>query len=273
MRFGAWSFSRMARRSKENPDGLKLFDSHCHLSDAQFSADLALVLKQAQGAGVRWLMTVSQSVPDSKQVVALSRNREGVYCAVGVHPHEADQFRSWDGQALKDMCIEPKVKAIGEIGLDFFRGISSRGNQETAFHAQVELARMLDMPMIIHIRDAASRARSIVDEHGYYSGVLHCFSADKKLAEWAAEKGLFVSFSGNITYGEEHLGETVKSIPRDRLMVETDAPFLAPAPKRGQRNEPALIRLTVEKLAQILGITAVEAADLTSENALRCFRI
>jgi TatD DNase family protein len=263
----------MARHSKDNPDGLKLFDSHCHLTDGQFAADLANVLKTAHSAGVRWLMTVSQSVPDSKQVVALSRNREGVYCAVGVHPHESDQFRSWDVQALKDMCIEPKVKAIGEIGLDFFRGISSRGNQETAFHAQIELARMLDMPMIIHIRDAASRARSIVDEHGHYSGVLHCFSADRKLADWAAEKGLFISFSGNITYGEEHLVEIVKAIPRDRLMVETDAPFLAPLPNRGQRNEPAMIRVTVEKLAHILGITAVEAADLTRENALRCFRI
>ena len=263
----------MSRRSKENPEGLKIFDSHCHLTDAQFSADLGEVLKQAHSAGVRWLMTVSQSVPDSKQVVALSRNREGVYCAVGVHPHESDQFRSWDVQALKDMCIEPKVKAIGEIGLDFFRGISSRGNQETAFHAQVELARMLDLPMIIHIRDAASRARSIIDEHGYFSGVLHCFSADRKLADWAVEKGLFISFSGNITYGEERLGEIAKAIPRDRLMVETDAPYLAPLPSRGQRNEPAMIRLTLEKLAQMLGITSVEAADLTRENALRCFRI
>ncbi len=263
----------MSRRSKENPDGLKLFDSHCHLTDAQFSADLALVLKQAHSAGVRWIMTVSQSVPDGRQAVALSRNREGVYCAVGVHPHESDQFRSWDVQALKDMCIEPKVKAIGEIGLDFFRGISSRGNQETAFHAQVELARMLDLPMIIHIRDAANRARAVIDEHGYYSGVLHCFSADKKLAEWASEKSLYVSFSGNITYGEERLGEIIKMIPRDRLMVETDAPYLTPVPDRGQRNEPAKIRLTVEKLAQTLGITPVEAADLTRENALRCFRI
>ncbi|MBM3330838.1 TatD family deoxyribonuclease [candidate division WOR-3 bacterium] len=263
----------MSRRSKENPEGLKMFDSHCHLTDAQFGADLAMVLKRAHSAGVRYMMTASQSVPDSRQVVALSRHREGVYCAVGVHPHDSDQFRSWDVQALKDMCIESKVKAIGEIGLDFFRGISSRGNQETAFHAQVELARMLAMPMIIHIRDAASRARSIVDEHGYYAGVLHCFSADKKLAEWAAEKGLFVSFSGNITYGEERLEDIVRAIPRDLLMVETDAPFLAPAPSRGQRNEPAMIRLTVEKLAQLVGITPVEAADLTRENALRCFRI
>jgi TatD DNase family protein len=263
----------MARRSKENPEGLRLFDSHCHLTDGQFAADLAIVLKQAHAAGVREMMTVSQSVPDSRQAVAMSRNREGVYCAVGVHPHESDQFRSIDVQALKDMCIESKVKAIGEIGLDFFRGISSRGNQETAFHAQIELARMLDMPMIIHIRDAAGRARSMIEEHGHYSGVLHCFSADKKLADWAIEKGLFISFSGNITYGEEHVEAIVKAIPRERLMVETDAPYLAPAPNRGQRNEPAMIRLTVERLAKMVGITVAEAADLTRENALRCFRI
>src|SRR5512138_2450498 len=108
----------MSRRSKENPEGLRIFDSHCQLTDGQFFSDLAIVLKRAHSAGVRWLMSVSQSVPDSRQVVAVSRNREGVYCAVGVHPHEADQFRSWDVQALKDMCIEHKVKAVGEIGLD-----------------------------------------------------------------------------------------------------------------------------------------------------------
>jgi TatD DNase family protein len=263
----------MSRRSKENPEGLKIFDSHCHLTDAQFAADLPAVIKHAHSSGVRWIMVPSQSVPDSKQAVALCRSREGLYVAVGVHPHEADQFRTWDVQALKDMCIEPKVKAIGEIGLDFFRGISSRGNQETAFHAQVELARMLDLPMVVHIRDAAGRARGIIDEHGYYSGVLHCFSSDKKLADWAAEKGLYVSFAGSITYGEERQEEIVKTIPRNRLMVETDAPYLSPVPSRGQRNEPAMIRRTVEKLAQLLGITPVEVADLTRENALRCFRI
>jgi TatD DNase family protein len=263
----------MPRRTKENPEGLKIFDSHCHLTDVQFSIDLAAVLKRAHSAGVRWVMTASQSVPDSRQAVALCRNREELYCAIGVHPHEADQFRSSDVQALKDMCIESKVKAIGEIGLDFFRGISSRGNQETAFHAQVELAGMLDMPMVIHVRDAAGRARGIIDEHGYYSGVMHCFSADKKLAEWAIEKGLFISFSGNITYGEDRLDEIAKAIPRSRLMVETDAPYLAPVPNRGQRNEPAMIRLTLDRLAQVLGIGPVEAADLTRENALRCFRI
>jgi TatD DNase family protein len=231
------------------------------------------VLKRAHSAGVRMMLAASQSVPDSKQNIALCRGREGLYCAVGVHPHEADHFRSVDIQALKDMCIESEVKAIGEIGLDFFRGISSRGNQETAFTAQIELARMMDLPMVIHVRDAANRARAIVDEHGHFSGVLHCFSGDKKLAAWAVEKGFYISFSGNVTYGEDRLGEVAKSVPRDRLMVETDCPYLAPVPHRGERNEPAYVRHTVARLATLLDLAPVEVAQFTRENALRCFRI
>jgi TatD DNase family protein len=212
-------------------------------------------------------------VPDSKQAVALSRQRPGVYCSIGVHPHEADRFRSMDIQTLKDMCIEPKIKAIGEIGLDFFRGISSRANQETAFHAQIELARMIDMPMIIHVRDAAGRARAIIDEHGFYSGVLHCFTGDKKMADWAVEKGLYISFAGNVTYGEARLLEVVRTLPQDRLMVETDAPYLAPVPERGKRCEPAHVRLTIQALARVMGMDEKSVAQLTSDNARRCFRI
>ncbi|MBM3315295.1 radical SAM protein, partial [candidate division WOR-3 bacterium] len=144
----------MARRSEANPYGVELFDSHAHLTDAQFAGDLAAVLKRAHSAGVREVMTVSQSVPDSRQAAALAGHHEGVYCAVGIHPHEADSFRTADVHTLKDLCIEPRVKAIGEIGLDFFRAISSRFNQETAFRGLVGLARLLRLPMVVHARDA-----------------------------------------------------------------------------------------------------------------------
>lgn len=263
----------MARRSRANPDGVFIFDSHCHLTDSQFAGDLSLVVRRAWSAGVKLMMTASQSVPDSRQAVEIARQYGHVYCAVGVHPHEADGFRSVDIQQLKDMCIETKVRAVGETGLDFFRGISSRANQETAFHAQIDMARMLDMPMIVHARDAAIRVRAILDEHGYYNGVLHCFSSDRKLADWAIEKRLYVSFSGNITYGDEKLAGIVRKIPADRLMVETDAPYLAPVPQRGGRNEPAFVRLTLEALARILdtGLPAVAAS--TCENARRLFHI
>jgi len=262
-----------ARRSKSNPEGLNLFDSHCHLTDAQFHDDLKLVLKEAFRTGVREIMAVSQNVPDAKEVVELARKNDGVYCSIGVHPHEADGFRSMDVTALRELCIEPSIKAVGEIGLDFFRGISSRPNQEVAFEVQVDMARSMELPMVLHVRDAAGRARAILDDHGYHCGVLHCFTGDRKMAEWAVERGYFVSFAGNLTYGDERLADVCRTIPRDRLMVETDAPYLSPEPERGRRNEPTFVRHTVRKMAELLGLTVREVGDLTRENARRCFRI
>ncbi|MEO0077376.1 MAG: TatD family hydrolase [candidate division WOR-3 bacterium] len=264
----------MSRRSSTNPEGLAMFDSHCHLTDSQYAEDLPAVLKRAKQAGVRILMTAGLSVPDSSQSVTLASTTADLYCAVGIHPHEADQFRSSDVQSLKNLCIEPCVKAVGEIGLDFFRGYSSRANQETAFRAQIEMARMLDMPMIIHIREATTRARQILEEHGYCCGVLHCFSGDRRLADWAVEKGFFISFAGNITY-DTALPEVARAIPLDRLMVETDSPYQVPVPERGKtrRCEPSLIRLTVSFLARTLGLSEHEVARATLNNACRCFRI
>lgn len=261
-----------ARRSEHNPDGLNLFDSHCHLTDNQFAGDLKAVLRRAFVAGVREMLVASQSVPDSQEVIRLCQRHEGCFCCIGVHPHEADRFRSVDITTLKELCIEPSIRAIGEIGLDFFRNISTRPNQEVAFEVQVELARAMDLPMVLHVRDAANRVRAILEEHGYHAGVVHCFSGDAKMAEWAVEHGYFISFAGNVTY-EGRLGEVARQVPRDRLMVETDAPYLAPEPERGRRNEPALIVNTVRHLAGILGLTPRETAELTRDNARRCFRI
>lgn len=265
----------MPRRSAANPDGLVIFDSHCHLTSNQFNDDLAAVLQRAARAGVKEMLTVSVNVPDSQEAVEFCRNRDGVYCTVGIHPHEADSFQSGDVQILKDMCIEPKVKAIGETGLDFFRSFSGRANQELAFRSQIELAKMLNLPLVIHIRDAATTAMALIEEHNYYRGVLHCFTEGKKFAEWAIEKGFYISFSGSLTYGEKRMIEVAGLVPKDRIMVETDAPYLVPAPERapGKRNEPALIRWTVKYLADILGLTPVEVARLTRENARRCFQI
>ncbi|MEO0080654.1 MAG: TatD family hydrolase, partial [candidate division WOR-3 bacterium] len=226
-------------------------------------------------AGVKEMLTASVNVPDSIEAVALCRRFEGVYCAVGIHAHEADRFRSMDIQALKDLCIEPQVKAIGETGLDYFRSFSSKANQETAFRAQIELAKMMNLPLVIHIRDAGYRVKAILEEYGHFSGVLHCFSGDRKLAEWAVERGFYISFSGSLTYGEQRLADVAKAVPCDRLMIETDAPSLVPASERGKmtRNEPALVRLTLVHLAGLVGLTPVQLAAQTRENARRCFRI
>ncbi|MFO7638844.1 MAG: TatD family hydrolase [bacterium] len=261
-----------ARRSRRNPDGLNLFDSHCHLTDNQFVGDIKEVIRHAFETGVRELLVASQSVPDSQEVIRLCRGQEGLYCSVGVHPHEADGFRSMDVSMLKELCIEPSIRAIGEIGLDFFRNISTRSNQEVAFEAQVELARMMDLPMVLHVRDAASRVRAMLDEHGYHAGVLHCFSADAKMMDWAVERGYFISFAGNLTY-DSRLTGVAGRVPLDRVMIESDAPYLAPEPLRGQRNEPAFVVNTVRCLAEIIKKTPREAAELTRDNARRCFRI
>lgn len=262
-----------ARRSAGNPEGFNLFDSHCHLTDGQFHEDLKLVLRQAFRAGVREMMTVSENVPDAKEAVALARRHEGLYCSVGVHPHEADSFRSVDVMAMRELCIEPNIKAVGEIGLDFFRGISSRPNQEVAFEVQIDMAKSLDLPMVIHVRDASGRARAILEEHDYFCGVLHCFSGDRKMAEWAVEHGLYISFAGNITYNDDRLNAVLPAIPRERLLVETDSPYLPPVPERGGRNEPAYLVHTVRHVAGLLGLTPRETGDLTRDNARRLYRI
>ncbi|MGQ9678480.1 MAG: TatD family hydrolase [bacterium] len=265
----------MPRRSKENPEGMAIFDSHCHLTDNQFVSDLGEVLRRARQAGVKEILTVSTNVPDSQEAIALCRREEGLYCTVGIHPHEADSFRSIDIQTLKEMCIEPQVKAIGETGLDFFRNFSTRANQETAFRAQIELARMLNLPLVIHIRDAVQTAKAVLEEHNYFKGVIHCFSDGKGFAEWAIEKGLYISFSGSLTYGDKKLFEVVRVIPCDQILVETDAPYLVPQPERGpgKRNEPAFIRFTLKVLGEILNLTPVEIAQITRNNARQCFQI
>uniref|UniRef100_A0A7C4CD14 TatD family deoxyribonuclease n=1 Tax=candidate division WOR-3 bacterium TaxID=2052148 RepID=A0A7C4CD14_UNCW3 len=264
----------MPRKSDTNPDDLILFDSHCHLTDSLYADDLPTVLKRAHQAGVKTLMTVSLSVPNSRENIALASTESDLYCAVGIHPHEADSFRPHDLQSLKNLCIESSVKAIGETGLDFFRGYSSKANQETAFRAQIEMARMLDLPMIIHVREAAPRARQILEEHGYFYGVLHCFSGDRRFADWAVEKGLYISFAGNLTH-DVALPEVARGVPHERLMVETDSPYQVPVPERGRvkRCEPAFLRHTVSFLAQTLDRPVSEVAKMTFENGCRCFRI
>lgn len=265
----------MPRRSTANPDGLVIFDSHCHLTNNQFADDLTAVLKRAYQAGIKELLTAGLSIPDSKENIELCRKYPGIYCAVGIHPHEADSFRSVDIQSLKDMCIEPQVKAIGETGLDFFRSFSTKANQETAFRAQIELAKMMNFPLIIHVRDAAPWVVAILEEHNYFNGILHCFSDNRKFAEWAVEKGFYISFSGNLTYGEKRLIEVTKIVPQERILIETDAPYLMPKTEEitGKRNEPAFIRITLKYLAEILGLTTKELAQLTRDNARRCLQI
>lgn len=252
---------------------LELFDTHCHLTDRAYP-DPAAVVRQARENGVRLILSVGLDRRDCSATVKLAENQDGVYAGVGIHPHEADRFRDDDIDFLCELARNPKVKAIGETGLDFFRNYAQHDNQRKAFRAQIELARSLNLPLILHIRDAYPEALAILNDHGYYHGVMHCYSGDQAFALEAVRLGFYIAFSGSVTYGGSRLAQVARVLPAERILVETDAPYLTPEPHRGKkRNEPAFVRFTLEAVARIRGTPSAEMARTTTENGKRLFGI
>lgn len=250
-----------------------LFDSHCHLTDRAYLTSLDEVVKRAQGNDVKYLLTAGLNIDDSLASVKIASKYPDVYCSVGIHPHDAKSMRDGDMDKLEQMSVNPKVKAIGETGLDFYRNYSDRDSQEKAFHNQIDLAQKLDMPMIIHIRSAYPESKTILLEHKYFAGVLHCYSGDPAFAQWALDQGFYISFSGSITYNNPELKEIAKKVPDARILIETDAPYLAPVPMRGKRNEPAYVKYTAQTLAQIRNCRFEHLAQITTINTKTLFRI
>lgn len=250
-----------------------LFDSHCHLTDRGYSNNLNEVINRAKDIGVKYLLTAGLNRSDSKNSLKICHEYDSIYCSVGVHPHDADKFSESDLAEFKNLSQDSKVKAIGETGLDFFRNYSKPENQEKTFRAQIDLAKELNLPMVIHIRDAYPQAMKILKEKGYFQGVLHCYSGDEAFAQEAIRLGFYLSISGSITYDSKRLKTVVKQLPLDRLMIETDAPYLAPVPNRGKRNEPSFVRFTLQTIAQILNKDFSYLAQITTDNAKRCFGI
>lgn len=247
------------------------FDTHCHLTDRRFAQNLKEVIDRAKGAFVKYILTAGLNWFDSQNSLKICHSFESIYCSVGVHPHNADKFVEADLAELKKLCQDSKVKAIGETGLDFFRNYAKPENQEKAFRAQIDLAKELNLPMVIHIRDAYPQALKILKEKKYYRGVLHCYSGDESFAQEAVRLGFYISISGTITYDDKRLKSVVKQLPLDRLMVETDAPYLAPLPYRGKQNEPAFVRFTLQTIGQILNKDFSYLAQITTDNAKKCF--
>jgi TatD DNase family protein len=248
-----------------------LFDTHCHLTDKVFTnPDEAI--QRAIDAGVELMTTVGLDREDCPKAVELADKHGGVYAAVGIHPHEADRFQDSDLDLLRELAKNPKVRAIGETGLDFFRNYADHDNQRRTFHAHIELAKELDLPMVLHIRDAYPEAMAVLKEHGWYQGVMHCYSGDKAFALEAVRLGFYVAFSGSLTYGGTRLSDVCRALPIERILVETDAPYLTPAPYRGKmKNEPALVKHTLAVLAGVRGIEMADAARITTENGRRFF--
>jgi len=261
---------------------LTLIDTHAHLDFAKFDRDRPAVIKRAKAAGVTTILDVGANLASSRRAVELAAKHDLIYAAVGMHPHGAKKL---DGAALAELrklAQRPKVVAVGEIGLDFYRDLSPRDVQRRAFQAQLAWAAKLGKPVIIHDRDAHDEVMEILSAWASKLnnpklvgrlGVLHTFSGDLSMAERAIELGFYISISGPVTYkNARQLPGIVRALPLDRLLVETDCPYLTPHPHRGKRNEPAYVRLVAERIADLKGIAIDDLAKATTENARHLFQ-
>ena len=247
-----------------------LVDTHAHLDSGQFNADRDTVIARAHAAGISHILTIGCDLESSRESVALALQHPNIYAAVGVHPHDASTVDPELLATLKGLCREEKVVAIGETGLDYYRDRSPREDQRRAFRAQLELAQELELPVIVHDRDAHDDVLAILREFSGPSlqGVLHCFSGDLAMARDCLELGLYISIAGPVTYPKNTaLREVVAGVSIDRLLVETDCPYLSPQKYRGRRNEPAHVRLTAEMVATVKGLSSEDVARITSHNA------
>ena len=246
-----------------------LFDTHAHLHFPEFADDLDAVLVRARAAGVRRIVTIGTDVPSSRAAVALAAREPDVWAAVGIHPHEASQADAAELAEIERLATAPRVVAIGETGLDFFRNLSPRDAQARAFRAQLALARRAKKPVLVHCRDAHAEALAILaDAPVERGGIMHCFSGDAAIAKRCLDLGLLISLAGPVTYPKARaLPEVAKLVPADRLVVETDCPFLPPQPYRGQRNEPAYLAITAARVAELRGEPLPALAARMSENA------
>ena len=250
-------------------------DSHCHLDYPEFVEDLPGALARADHANVGLMLTISVKLSTFDKVRHLSEQAAQIYCSVGVHPHEAGSEGVSDPAKLIDLSHHPKVVGIGETGLDYFYEHAPKRAQQESFRAHIEASRQTGLPLIVHTRDAEADTMDILEDEygkGAFPGLIHCFSASWELAERALALGFYISCSGIITFKKsDELRDAVAKVPLDRLLVETDAPYLAPVPKRGKPNEPSYVAFTAEKLAEIKGVELAQLAQATTDNFFTLF--
>jgi TatD DNase family protein len=250
-----------------------LIDSHAHLDFADFEGEVAAVVARARAAGVEGILTIATRLDECDRVLRLSEDFEGVWCALGAHPHEAKDHADLDPQRLVALAAHPKVVGIGETGLDFHYDHSPRETQERVFRTHIEAARESGLPLIIHTREADEEIARILGEERPPAAVLHSFTGGSALAQRALSLGFYLSISGIVTFkGADNVRAVAREVPLDRLLVETDCPYLAPVPHRGKRNEPAFVAQTAAFLAAERGIEVAALAAATSENFFRLFR-
>jgi TatD DNase family protein len=254
---------------------MNIVDSHCHLDYKGLVEDLPGVLARADAAGVGLMLTIGTRVKRFQAILDIAEPHDNVWCTVGTHPHHAAEEPDVTARQLVDLARHPKVVGIGEVGLDYHYDFSPRDVQAASFRIHIAAARETGLPLVIHSREAENDTAAILQDEmakGAFKPLLHCFTSTRYLAERGLALGAYVSFSGILTYKTgEDIRLIAKDIPPDRLLVETDAPYLAPVPYRGKPNEPSYVVKTLEKLAEVKNLPAAEMARITSENFFRLF--
>lgn len=252
-----------------------LIDSHCHLDFPDFEAERDAIVARARHAGIGLMVTISTRARQFDRIRAIAEAYPNVFCSVGTHPHNAGEEEGIEAGELIRLAEHPKVVAIGEAGLDYFYDKAPRAAQAAGFRIHIAAARETGLPLVIHARDADDDIAEILRDEtgkGAFPFILHCFSSGRALAETGVELGGYVSFSGILAFKKsEELRSIARDLPRDRLLVETDAPYLAPPPHRGKRNEPAFVAHTAAVLADAIGVSEAEVAEITTENAFCIF--
>jgi TatD DNase family protein len=254
----------------------ELFDTHAHLHFPDFADDLPAVLERARAAGVTRLLTIGTDVPTSTAAIALAEREPGVWASVGIHPHDAAEADEAAFAEIERLAAAPRVVAVGEVGLDFFRNLSPREAQERTLRRMLDLARRLGKPVLIHCRDAHAETLAILGEErvGEVGGIMHCFSGDVAVARRCLDLGLTISLAGPVTYPNARaLPDVARFVPADRVVVETDCPYLPPQGYRGKRNEPAYLALTAARIADLRGEPLATLGPRMSDNARRLLRV
>jgi len=251
----------------------QLIDTHAHLDFHQYDADREEVIARAREANVTRIITIGIDRQTSEKAIEIAENHHNIYAAIGIHPHDANEATDEDIEVLKELIQHPKVVAIGEVGLDFYRNISPPDVQRRLFRMFLDWSSEYGKPLIIHTREAEDEILTILKERSKsgWRGVFHCFPGDQKMAETVIEMGFLVSFTGNITFKNSRSLAVARDVPMERLMVETDSPFLTPVPHRGKRNEPAFINFVAQKIAEVKDIPVQQVARITTANAQNLF--
>lgn len=253
-----------------------LFDSHAHYNDERFAKDADLLLASMPQNNVGYIMNACSSTAEFPDILRLVEKFPFVYGAAGVHPHETETMTEEDIEKIKKFCVHPKIKAIGEIGLDYYYDNSPRDVQKYWFARQLDLASELKMPIIIHDRDAHKDTMDILKSHNAASvgGAFHCYTGSAEMVKEVLSLNMYIAFGGSLTFKKaQKPQEAAKLVPLDRLLIETDCPYLTPEPYRGKRNSSLYVRFVAEKLAEIKGVSVEEITKKTCENAKKCFGI